>query len=143
MTAAALAIVGTVIQLAASGHIGAMYTGRLVAGIGVGAASAVVPSYGRQILKRSDTARLHYTNLDHSQRDCAARHPRWSHGNLPTVRCDWHHACLLEYVPPGTRHFLSRASLLTLSQSTMAASFTSLATPNTWSLSACKAFRPC
>lgn len=33
-------------QLAAEGHIEAIYTGRLVAGIGVGAASMVVPLYG-------------------------------------------------------------------------------------------------
>ncbi|XPS71552.1 hypothetical protein M3J09_003732 [Ascochyta lentis] len=38
-------IVGCVIQAAASGSIEAMYIGRLVAGLGVGAASMVVPLY--------------------------------------------------------------------------------------------------
>lgn len=45
---AVLAVVGTVMQLAASGYIEVIYTGRLVAGVGVGAASMVVPLYGEQ-----------------------------------------------------------------------------------------------
>lgn len=40
-----ITIVGCVIQAAASGSIGAMYAGRLVAGVGVGEASMVVPLY--------------------------------------------------------------------------------------------------
>lgn len=44
--AAVLAIIGTVMQLAASGNIGAIYAGRFVAGLGVGCASMVVPLYG-------------------------------------------------------------------------------------------------
>lgn len=40
-----LTIVGCIIQAVASGHIEAMYVGRLVAGIGVGGASMVVPLY--------------------------------------------------------------------------------------------------
>ncbi|KAI6854773.1 hypothetical protein D0864_06814 [Hortaea werneckii] len=43
--AAVLAIIGTVMQLAASGNIGAIYAGRFVAGLGVGCASMVVPLY--------------------------------------------------------------------------------------------------
>ena len=38
-------VVGCVIQAAASGSIAAMYIGRLVAGVGVGEASMVVPLY--------------------------------------------------------------------------------------------------
>jgi MFS family permease len=38
-------VVGCVIQAAASGSIAAMYVGRLVAGVGVGEASMVVPLY--------------------------------------------------------------------------------------------------
>ena len=45
--AAVLAIIGTVMQLAASGHIGAIYAGRFIAGLGVGCASMVVPLYGK------------------------------------------------------------------------------------------------
>lgn len=40
-----ITIVGCVIQAAASGSIAAMYIGRLVAGVGVGGASMVVPLY--------------------------------------------------------------------------------------------------
>ena len=38
-------IVGCILQAAAMGHLSAMYIGRLVAGLGVGAASMVVPLY--------------------------------------------------------------------------------------------------
>jgi len=43
--AAVLAIVGTIMQAAASGHIAAIFVGRFIAGLGVGAASMVTPLY--------------------------------------------------------------------------------------------------
>jgi len=43
--AAVLAIIGTVMQAAASGHIAAIFVGRFIAGLGVGAASMVTPLY--------------------------------------------------------------------------------------------------
>ncbi|KAK3651098.1 hypothetical protein LTR56_005862 [Elasticomyces elasticus] len=45
MIAAAVTIVGVVMQAAASGSIPCMYVGRLIAGFGVGAASMIVPLY--------------------------------------------------------------------------------------------------
>lgn len=45
LIAATLAIIGTIMQAAALGHIGALYSGRLIAGLGVGAASMVTPLY--------------------------------------------------------------------------------------------------
>ncbi|OJD36880.1 general substrate transporter [Diplodia corticola] len=45
LLAAAVAIVGCVMQAAGSGHLAVMYIGRFVAGLGVGAASMVVPLY--------------------------------------------------------------------------------------------------
>ncbi|KAK5674158.1 hypothetical protein LTS10_013100 [Elasticomyces elasticus] len=45
MIAAAVTIVGVVMQAAASGSIPVMYVGRLIAGFGVGAASMIVPLY--------------------------------------------------------------------------------------------------
>lgn len=38
-------LAGVVMQAAASGHLGAMYVGRFVSGVGVGAASAINPLY--------------------------------------------------------------------------------------------------
>lgn len=45
MIAAGVTCVGVVIQTAASGSIPTMYVGRLVAGLGVGVASMIVPLY--------------------------------------------------------------------------------------------------
>ncbi|KAL4808519.1 general substrate transporter [Aspergillus unguis] len=45
ITASSAAIVGVVMQVAASGHLEAMYIGRLLCGIGVGFASMVNPLY--------------------------------------------------------------------------------------------------
>ena len=45
--AAVLAIVGTIMQAAASGHIAAIFVGRFIAGLGVGAASMVTPLYSK------------------------------------------------------------------------------------------------
>ena len=45
--AAVLAIIGTVMQAAASGHIAAIFVGRFIAGLGVGAASMVTPLYSK------------------------------------------------------------------------------------------------
>ena len=53
MAAAVLAIVGTVMQLAASGYIEVIYTGRLVAGLGVGAASMVSKPRGKTFCRIS------------------------------------------------------------------------------------------
>lgn len=38
-------LIGVVLQAAASGHLASMYVGRFVAGVGVGAASAINPLY--------------------------------------------------------------------------------------------------
>lgn len=43
--AAILAIIGTIMQAAAMGHIAAIFVGRFIAGLGVGAASMVTPLY--------------------------------------------------------------------------------------------------
>ena len=43
--AALLTLVGVALQAAASGHIGAIYAGRAVAGLGVGGASVINPIY--------------------------------------------------------------------------------------------------
>lgn len=45
LISAVLAIIGTVMQSAAMGHIESLYVGRFLAGIGVGAASMVTPLY--------------------------------------------------------------------------------------------------
>lgn len=45
LIAAVLAIIGTIMQAAASGEIAAIYTGRFIAGLGVGGASMVTPLY--------------------------------------------------------------------------------------------------
>lgn len=45
MGAALLAIIGTIMQAAALGHIAAVYVGRFIAGLGVGSASMVTPLY--------------------------------------------------------------------------------------------------
>lgn len=45
MIAAVVTICGVVIQAASSGSVSCMYVGRLVAGLGVGAASMIVPLY--------------------------------------------------------------------------------------------------
>jgi MFS family permease len=45
--AAIFAIVGTIMQAAASGHIAAIFVGRFIAGLGVGAASMVTPLYSK------------------------------------------------------------------------------------------------
>jgi MFS family permease len=45
LIAAVLAIIGTIMQAAASGEIAAIYVGRFIAGLGVGAASMVTPLY--------------------------------------------------------------------------------------------------
>ena len=45
MIAAVLAIVGTIMQAAASGEIAVLYVGRFITGLGVGAASMVTPVY--------------------------------------------------------------------------------------------------
>nr|OQO19490.1 hypothetical protein B0A51_11536 [Rachicladosporium sp. CCFEE 5018] len=45
MAAAIFAIVGTIMQAAASGEIAVIYVGRFIAGLGVGAASMVTPLY--------------------------------------------------------------------------------------------------
>lgn len=45
MVAACLAIVGSIMQAAAEGYFGVMYTGRFIAGVGVGAASMITPLY--------------------------------------------------------------------------------------------------
>lgn len=45
MIAAGLAIIGTIMQAAALGHIAAIYVGRFIAGLGVGGASMVTPLY--------------------------------------------------------------------------------------------------
>jgi MFS family permease len=45
--AAILAIIGTIMQAAASGHIAAIFVGRFIAGLGVGAASMVTPLYSK------------------------------------------------------------------------------------------------
>lgn len=45
MIAAVLAILGTIMQAAASGEIAAMFVGRFIAGLGVGSASMVTPLY--------------------------------------------------------------------------------------------------
>ncbi|KAJ5487845.1 hypothetical protein N7530_002145 [Penicillium desertorum] len=45
MGAAIVAVIGIVMQTAASGHIEAMYIGRLICGFGVGAASMINPLY--------------------------------------------------------------------------------------------------
>ncbi|KAK5172041.1 uncharacterized protein LTR77_003678 [Saxophila tyrrhenica] len=45
MLAACLAIIGTIMQSAAMGEIAAIYVGRFIAGLGVGAASMVTPLY--------------------------------------------------------------------------------------------------
>ena len=45
MIAAGVTICGVVIQAASSGSVSCMYVGRLVAGLGVGAASMIVPLY--------------------------------------------------------------------------------------------------
>ncbi|KAH8422870.1 sugar porter family MFS transporter [Aspergillus melleus] len=45
ITASLLSIVGVVMQVAASGHLEAMYIGRLITGFGVGVASMVNPLY--------------------------------------------------------------------------------------------------
>lgn len=45
--AAVLAIIGTIMQAAASGHIAAIFVGRFIAGLGVGAASMVTPLYSK------------------------------------------------------------------------------------------------
>jgi hypothetical protein len=43
--AAVIAIVGTIMQAAASGEIAIIYVGRFIAGLGVGGASMVTPLY--------------------------------------------------------------------------------------------------
>ncbi|KAF1813161.1 general substrate transporter [Eremomyces bilateralis CBS 781.70] len=45
LISAAVATLGCIIQAAASGKYGALYTGRIIAGIGVGAASSTTPLY--------------------------------------------------------------------------------------------------
>lgn len=45
MLAAALAIVGTIMQAVAFGEISVIYIGRFIAGLGVGSASMVTPLY--------------------------------------------------------------------------------------------------
>jgi len=45
LLAAVIAVVGTIMQAAASGHIAAIYVGRFIAGLGVGGASMVTPLY--------------------------------------------------------------------------------------------------
>ena len=45
MAAATWAIIGVVMQAAASGQLSVMYIGRFVSGVGVGAASMLVPLY--------------------------------------------------------------------------------------------------
>lgn len=45
MLAAVWAIIGVIMQAAASGHLPVMYIGRFVSGVGVGAASMLVPLY--------------------------------------------------------------------------------------------------
>lgn len=47
MLSALIALVGTVLQAASSGYLACMYIGRVVAGIGVGAASMLNPLYTR------------------------------------------------------------------------------------------------
>jgi len=45
LVAAAITILGVIIQTASDGHTSALYVGRLVAGFGVGAASMLTPLY--------------------------------------------------------------------------------------------------
>jgi MFS family permease len=45
--AAVFAVIGTIMQAAASGHIAAIFVGRFIAGLGVGAASMVTPLYSK------------------------------------------------------------------------------------------------
>ena len=45
--AAVIAILGTIMQAAASGEIAAIFVGRFIAGLGVGAASMVTPLYSK------------------------------------------------------------------------------------------------
>ncbi|KAA8563669.1 hypothetical protein EYC84_011690 [Monilinia fructicola] len=45
LTAAGVTILGVILQCASHGHISALYVGRLVAGLGVGAASMLTPLY--------------------------------------------------------------------------------------------------
>ncbi|ESZ94535.1 hypothetical protein SBOR_5078 [Sclerotinia borealis F-4128] len=47
LIAAGITIVGVIVQCASAGHISALYVGRLVAGMGVGAASMLTPLYVR------------------------------------------------------------------------------------------------
>jgi MFS family permease len=51
MIAAVLAIIGTIMQAVAFGHIAALFVGRFIAGLGVGAASMVTPLYSKLLLK--------------------------------------------------------------------------------------------
>lgn len=50
MIAAALAIIGTIMQAAASGEIAAIFVGRFIAGLGVGGASMVTPLYSESLI---------------------------------------------------------------------------------------------
>lgn len=45
LIAAVFAVIGTIMQAAASGEIASIYVGRFIAGLGVGAASMVTPLY--------------------------------------------------------------------------------------------------
>jgi MFS family permease len=54
--AAVMAIIGTVMQAAASGEIAAIFVGRFIAGLGVGAASMVTPLYSKVAQKDSPCA---------------------------------------------------------------------------------------
>lgn len=45
MIAAVLATIGSAMQAGAAGYFGVMYTGRFIAGVGVGGASMITPLY--------------------------------------------------------------------------------------------------
>ena len=51
--AAIMATIGTIMQAAASGEIAAIFVGRFIAGLGVGAASMVTPLYSKIVQRDS------------------------------------------------------------------------------------------
>jgi hypothetical protein len=109
--AAVAAIIGTVMQAAASGEIACLFVGRFIAGLGVGAASMVTPLYSK--LGR-DTFCADCTDQHPSLRERSSCHPWWFDWNLPALHHCRNHAGFLDQLrlerTPQGRHAIRHSS---------------------------------
>ena len=94
LIAAIFAIIGTIMQAAASGEIAAIYVGRFLAGLGVGAASMVTPLYSKSSQLQIDIR--HTLTVVFSQRECTASNSWRSDWYLSIVHHDGYHVGILD-----------------------------------------------